>query len=132
MSGNDGNLEKYSCFFVKAKCSREKRSMFQIAICDDDKIFCEYFRECLEAVIKKMNIECNISIWYSGAQLQEHLINKNRVDLIFLDIVLVESNGVSIGKFIRENLLDYQVQIVYISNESGYAMQLFEIYTICT
>lgn len=100
--------------------------MFQIAICDDDKIFCEYFRECLEAVIKKMNIECNISIWYSGAQLQEHLINKNRVDLIFLDIVLVESNGVSIGKFIRENLLDYQVQIVYISNESGYAMQLFE------
>lgn len=100
--------------------------MFHIAICDDDKIFCEQFKDCVETVVKKLNIECNISIWYKGSELQHYLMNKNQVDLLFLDIMLLESNGVSIGKFIREHLLDFQMQLVYISIEQGYAMQLFE------
>lgn len=98
----------------------------QIAICDDDERFCEYFRDCLEAVNKKLNIECNVSVWHKGSELTEQLINKNRVDLLFLDIELEESNGVNIGKFIREKLLDFEIQLVYVSHEQGYAMQLFE------
>lgn len=100
--------------------------MFQIAICDDDKVFCTQFQDCLDTVIAELNIQCNVSIWYDGQKLQQYLENKNRMDLIFLDIELVESDGISIGKFIRENLLDFQLQLAYISHESAYAMQLFE------
>ncbi len=100
--------------------------MFQIAICDDNKIFCDNFNDCLHTVLKQLNIECNVTVWYEGSPLQEHLLNKNRVDLIFLDIELPESNGIDIGKFIREHLLDFQTKLVYISHEQGYAMQLFE------
>lgn len=100
--------------------------MFQIAVCDDDKIFCEQFRNNLETVIKKLNIECDISIWYTGEELQEYLKRRNKVDLLFLDIELMELDGVSLGHFIRDRLLDYQMQLVYISHEKGYAMKLFE------
>lgn len=100
--------------------------MFQIAICDDDKLFCERFKSDLQAVVQKLNIKCNISIWYKGTELQEHVSKKNRVDLLFLDIELEETDGVTIGTHIRENLMDFQMQLVYISHEKGYAMQLFE------
>ncbi len=100
--------------------------MYYIGICDDDKLFCENFKNCLERVTKELNIDCNISIWYEGKTLQDYLINKNRIDLLFLDIILLESDGVSIGKFIRENLSDFELKLVYISHEPGYAMQLFE------
>ncbi len=100
--------------------------MFQIAICDDDKMFCESFRNCLEKIQSRMNVECNISIWHKGCELLEYLANKNKVDLLFLDINLKESSGVSIGRFIREELADFKIQLVYISYEQRYVMQLFE------
>ena len=100
--------------------------MFQIAICDDDPMFCEYFKECLESAVKELNIGCNISVWYDGRELKEYLINKNRVDLLFLDVELGTSNGVGLGKFIREELSNFQIHLVYISHEPGHAMELFE------
>lgn len=100
--------------------------MFQIAICDDDKLFCEQFINCLNTAIKKLRIECSFLVWQEGKELIEYLVQKNQVDLLFLDIELEESNGVNLGKFIREELLDFQTQLVYVSHEQGYAMQLFE------
>lgn len=100
--------------------------MFQMAICDDDKMFSENFKNCLEIIVKKLNIECNILIWHKGSELIKYLTQRNKVDLLFLDIELMESNGINLGKFIREELLDFQMQLVYISYEQRYAMQLFE------
>ena len=100
--------------------------MFQIAICDDDHLFCEQFKECLDTVIKKLNMDCSIAVWDKGSELKKYLANKNKVNLLFLDIELGESNGVSLGNFIREELSDFQTQIVYISHEPGHAMELFE------
>lgn len=108
------------------KKRRKKDSMFQIAICDDDKLFCEQFINCLNTAIKKLRIECSFLVWQEGGELIEYLVKKNQVDLLFLDIELEESNGVNLGKFIREELLDFQTQLVYVSHEQGYAMQLFE------
>lgn len=105
---------------------RKEEGMFQIAICDEDRAFCEYFKECLEIVVKKLKIKCSISVWNKGNELKKHLIGKNRVDLLFLEIELGESNGVSLGKFIREELMDFQTKLVYISHDQGYAMKLFE------
>ena len=53
--------------------------MFQVAICDDDKIFCSYFKECLESVIKKQDTQCHISVWYKGNELMEYLTKENRI-----------------------------------------------------
>lgn len=100
--------------------------MYQIAIIDDDPLFCERFKECLETVVKRLNIECSIFVWYKGSDFEEWLADKKRVDLLFLDVELGESYGVDIGKFIREELVNYQIQLVYISHEQGHAMELFD------
>lgn len=100
--------------------------MYQIAVCDDDNLFCKQFRHDLDTVVKKLNIECNITVWHTAEALWEHLTNNNKVDLIFLDIEFLTLDGVSLGHFIRERLFDYQIQLVYISHEKEYAMQLFE------
>ena len=100
--------------------------MYQIAVCDDDRIFCHQFRHNLDVIVKKLNMECCISMWYTAESLQKHLTDGNKVDLIFLDIEFLELDGVSLGRYIRENLLDYQMQLVYVSHEEGQAMELFE------
>ena len=100
--------------------------MYQIAICDDDKMFCEQFKRNLDILVKKLNIKCNILVYHTAEALWSHLTNNQRMELIFLDIEFLKLDGVSLGRFIRERLFDYQIQLVYMSHEKNYAMQLFE------
>ena len=54
--------------------------MYQIAVCDDDRIFCQQFRQELDVVVKKLNMECEISMWYTAQSLQKYLTDGNKVD----------------------------------------------------
>ena len=101
--------------------------LHHIAICDDDAVFCREFKECVKTVADKLHMKYHISVWNHAADLIRYLEEKNKVDLLFLDIELDRENGVQIGKYIREKLTDYEMQVVYVSREQGYAMQLFEI-----
>ncbi|MBO5033439.1 MAG: response regulator transcription factor [Lachnospiraceae bacterium] len=100
--------------------------MFQIAVCDKDPAFCEYLKNCLETVLPKWNTEYHLSVWHQGSSIREQLMSGSRVDLLFLEIELEEDSGISIGKFIREKLQNFNMQLVYLSQDQGYAMQLFE------
>lgn len=98
-----------------------------IAICDDDVFFCRELKDQVKTAADDLHMEYHISIWNHAADLVQYLEEKNKVDLLFLDIELDTENGVQIGKYIREKLTDYEMQVVYVSREQGYAMQLFEI-----
>lgn len=100
--------------------------MFQIAICNDEQLFCEYIKEQILACTGKMQAECKIWVYHTGTELRKALEQRNRVDLLFVDIGLADDNGIELGKFIREELQDFQMQLVYLSHEQGYAMQLFQ------
>lgn len=99
--------------------------MYDIIICDDDDKFCTELESVLKYIANKNNIIMNIDIWNSGEKLFEHLKSGNRVDLIFLDIELLEGNGIDIGNAVRETLNDFYTAIVYVSYEESYAMSLF-------
>lgn len=101
--------------------------MINIGICDDEQASCSKIEEYLLEIEQVFGITIEIKIWYSGAELCRYLKNKNYLDMIFLDIELVEGNGIEIGKFVRNDLNDYCTMIVYISHEPNYAMQLFQI-----
>lgn len=62
-----------------------------------------------------------------GREYRERFEKGNRVDLLFLDIELVQNNGIAVGNFIRNELEDMQTRIVYISSKESYAMQLFKV-----
>lgn len=100
--------------------------MFQIAVCDDDATFCRGFCGMLKEVTENLDMECEIKEWQEENALKETLTKQAVIDLLFLDIELKDSLGVELGAYIRESLRNYQLQIVYISHEQNYAMQLFE------
>ncbi|MEL7567421.1 MAG: LytTR family DNA-binding domain-containing protein [Dehalobacterium sp.] len=97
--------------------------MLSIAICDDEDSFCTE----LEKYLLKINNKYNVDVYYSGEDLCQKIAKKVPYDLIFLDIRMGKLNGIETGKYIRENLHAHFVQIVYVSAQSNYAMDLFEI-----
>lgn len=101
--------------------------MYKIGICDDDKILCSALEEKIYEISKQLAIKVDIEVWYSGESIQNDLQKGIELDLIFLDIELVQKNGIAVGNFIRNEMEDIQTHIVYISSKEGYAMQLFKV-----
>lgn len=99
--------------------------MFNIAICDDDCVICRQF----ESVLNKHTYdeEVEATSFYTGESLMIAFEEGKRFDFIFLGIEFESINGVEVGRLIRDKFKDENVQIVYISAKSEYAMELFEI-----
>ena len=76
---------------------------------------------------KKIEIKADVEVWYSGESIQNDLKKGIELDLLFLDIELVQKNGIAVGNFIRNEMENMQTHIVYISSKESYAMQLFKV-----
>lgn len=101
--------------------------MTRIAICDDDVALCS----CIESIIIGATFihggDVDTEVFYNGESLVKYMKDGNYFEIIFLDIELEKMNGVSVGHEIREVLRDDNAQIVYISGQNSYAMELFEL-----
>ncbi|MCR6546073.1 LytR/AlgR family response regulator transcription factor [Dehalobacterium formicoaceticum] len=95
--------------------------MLNIAICDDENSFCTE----LEEYLLKINNKYHVDIYSTGEELCQKIAEKAHYDLIFLDIEMSKLNGIETGKYIRENLHAHFIQIVYVSAQSNYAMELY-------
>lgn len=102
------------------------KRIINIAICDDEKMFCSELEAMLNHAAQILNMKAEIEPWYSGETLIDHLSNGYHADVIFLDIELIRLTGIDVGLYIREVLENMYTQIVYVSSKQGYAMQLFK------
>lgn len=101
--------------------------MYKIGICDDHKILCSVLEEQIYELSKEIEIKVDVEVWYSGESIQNDLKKGIELDLLFLDIELVQENGIAVGNFIRNEMENMQTHIVYISSKESYAMQLFKV-----
>lgn len=101
--------------------------MFRIGICDDEKRTCAELEDMLYNYGAAHGIKIDVSVWYTGEILCDFLKKEDALDLLFLDIELITTNGIKIGSYIREELENMETLIVYISSKSSYAMNLFRI-----
>lgn len=101
--------------------------MINIAICDDDYIFCSECEKMINDFAKKMSEKINIEIYYSTEKLWNDISRGDYFDLIFLDIEFNGSNGIELGIKIREELNNNNLFIVFVSGKTQYAMKLFAI-----
>lgn len=104
--------------------------MYNIGICDDEKDTCTQIANMIYEYGKRQRVEIEVSIWNTGEALYEDLMKKKPVDLLFLDIELVSTNGIQIGRLIRNELENPDISIAYISSKSSYALELFKIHPI--
>lgn len=100
--------------------------MYTIGICDDGEHVCIDIEKKLIQYAKKQNIQVDTNVWYSGEELRDYLEAGNHLDILFLDIELFKMTGIEVGNYIRKQLDDMGMQIVYISGKSSYAQQLFK------
>lgn len=104
-------------------------NVIKIAICDDEPQFCSDLERTLIKILDKKCIEYDIDVFYSGVELCEKIETGELpycYDMLFLDIQLPNMNGVDIGRYIRQQLKNQIVQIVYVSSQREYAMELFD------
>jgi len=100
-----------------------------VAICDDEKKIGAELESALLNMLTKLNIKCEIDVYFTGEALCAKMEDGAHYNLIFLDIEFAKNaiNGVEVGKRIREAHRDNRVSIIYISWEMKYSMQLFDI-----
>jgi len=100
-----------------------------IAICDDEMKIGAELESAILNILGKLNIKCEIDVYFSGEELCAEIENGTHYNLIFLDIEFAKNaiNGVEVGRLIRETYRNDLTSIVYISWEMKYSMQLFEI-----
>ena len=101
----------------------------KIARCDDEIIICSQIEKILTEIFLHKSIDADIDLFYSGERLCEEM-EKEKYDLIFLDIEFPNMNGVETGKYIRKVLNNNITQIAYISSKQEYAMELFKVHPL--
>lgn len=101
--------------------------MYQIAICDDDRIFCAEIERTLFYLAKKNGWIVTVDVFYSGEGILKEFEQRLPYDMVLLDIEFSGVDGITVARMIRDTYLDESVQIVFLSGKSQYAMQLFEV-----
>ena len=100
--------------------------MIRVAVVDDENIICSQIERYLLQIEEELNIHFDIDVLYSGKELCQQLKQNIYYDVIFLDIEMKDVNGITASEFIRKQLLDDGVQIVYVSGKTQYALELFQ------
>lgn len=104
--------------------------MYNIGICDDEKDTCELLADMINEYDRRNRIGMEVLIWTTGEALYHDLKKNQSVDLLFLDIELVSTDGIQIGRAIRHELENQDIHIAYISSKTSYALELFKIHPL--
>ena len=108
---------------------KEGRNMiYRIGICDDEQLTCSELENYINEIFECKDDEAEIYVWNSGEALKKDISNGVKIDILFLDIELPDSNGIELGKYIRNYMKNMSMNIVYISSMTEYAMELFKIH----
>lgn len=108
-------------------CKYRGNKLLKIGICDDDKIFATELEGFILEFAKRNKLEFEIEIYTKSEELLAAIRKGYTCDLLFLDIELGDATGVEIGEWIRSDIKNEAMQIVFVSAEENYAMQLFNI-----
>lgn len=100
--------------------------MYHVGICDDCVNVCSFIEKCLLQKANRENIVIKTEIWYSGEELWSYLQTENQIDVLFLDIELLDMTGIEVAGNIRNQLENWDIQIIYISGKTDYAQRLFK------
>ncbi len=102
-------------------------TMIRIAVVDDDKKLCSKIDRDILAYAKVSSKAIDVEVLYSGEKFKNFILTEHDFDLIFLDIQMDDIDGIEIGHFLRDELNDNLVQIVYITSLKNRDRELFSI-----
>ncbi|MDD6484822.1 MAG: LytTR family DNA-binding domain-containing protein [Clostridiales bacterium] len=98
---------------------------FRIAICDDEPQDAEYINKTVKEILQTENIDNEIFCYNSGRGLTEAIGNGVSFDLLLLDVMMPQQNGIELAAYLRKNL--YDASIIFISSNREMAMYGYEV-----
>ncbi|MGL5378851.1 LytR/AlgR family response regulator transcription factor [Clostridium sp.] len=100
--------------------------MIKIAICDDEDIFINKYMKIISNIKKNKNYGIEIFTFNSGEELLKYIfINKVKFDLVFLDIIMKEINGIETARKIKE--IYELTEIVLLTSSKEYALDAYDV-----
>lgn len=99
--------------------------MYEFALCDDDAAFVSSFSSQLADACSKKNIRYVLSVYSDIPSFLETMNNGIIPDLIFMDIFVMDKNGMDFAREMRANAI--KTDIVFISCSPDYALDGYEV-----
>ena len=102
--------------------------MYNIAICDDQLICGETLELSMIKIMRDFDIAYNIDIYTNGNELFDNIKSKKvTYDILFLDIIMADSdiNGMQLAKRIR--LIDDFVTIVFVTSSPDFVFDGYSV-----
>lgn len=99
--------------------------MIKVAFCDDDKSVLDELKNLLDRYCTQYNQEIECSAFSGSMELLADIEKGVRYDILFLDIILPNENGISIAKEIRQ--YDSVVKIIFLTSSSEFAVQSYTV-----
>lgn len=99
--------------------------MIRIAVCDDEQRFVEQIHAILSSEAKELPCPIQISVYTGSGDLLYDVEEGVHFDLLFLDIEMPETDGMSLAAAVRRRLP--LSLIVFITSHTKYAVKAFEL-----
>lgn len=99
--------------------------MIKVAFCDDDISVLRELKDLLEEYGGKNSRKVEYTAFNSPLDLMAEIEKGIHYDILFLDILLPNENGIGIAKEIRQ--LDNVVKIIFLTSSSEYAVQSYTV-----
>lgn len=96
--------------------------MLWIAVCDDEVMECCNIAEKIREILEEMKIPCVVRRFFSGRELTG---SRDNFDIIFLDIIMAELDGIKTAQIFRESAFDKI--IVFISSSRDYVFDGYDV-----
>lgn len=99
--------------------------MINVAICDDDIEQINTLKKTIVNIFNKLDKDVNIKVFNDGKELINfYLTKQNYFDIVFLDIIMTESNGIDVARKIRK--YDTFVNIVMVTTSDEYILDGYD------
>lgn len=97
-----------------------------LCICDDDELIVRFLKRILSSYFKERKLVCDISTYHNGLSLLHDFKDGcTYPDVLFMDIMLGDSNGVDICKEMRKG--GYTGTIIFLTGSIEYAVNGYEV-----
>ncbi len=97
----------------------------RIAVCDDDLKVCEQLVGVIDTLNETSLEHSDVKVYHDGIDLYNDFLSGVTFDIVILDIQMEQLDGVSLGNLLRDKLKNEYLDIIYISSERDFAMDLF-------
>jgi len=99
--------------------------MIKVAFCDDDMSVLDELKDLLDQYGAKRSQEITYDTFYSSLELLDKIEKGVRYDILFLDVILPNENGIDIAREIRQ--YDSVVKIIFLTSSSEFAVQSYTV-----